>query len=80
MELPPEMAQMRALLDTLARGRRVATGPGPAVLGGSYARSAYRAQLLPCWATSRRQHLKGATATWRASLAGALVGRAGRSE
>lgn len=33
----------------------------PAVLGGSYARSAYRAQLLPLLGDPQAQHLVGAT-------------------
>jgi hypothetical protein len=33
----------------------------PAVLGGSYARASYRAQLLPLLGDPQAQHLSGAT-------------------
>ena len=64
MSLPPEMDQLQALL-----GRWLeAGGEGgqardlrPAVLGGSYARAAYRAQLLPLLGDPQAQHLAGAT-------------------
>lgn len=61
MELPPEMAQMRALLDTWRAAGEMQQDLAPAVLGGSYARSAYRAQLLPLLGDKQAQHLKGAT-------------------
>jgi hypothetical protein len=61
MELPPDMAQMRALLDTWRAAGEMQQDLAPAVLGGSYARSAYRAQLLPLLGDSQARHLKGAT-------------------
>ena len=79
MELPPEMAQMRALLDTWRAAGELQQDLAPAVLGGSYARSAYQAAAAPAGrqagAALGRHGRHGAPA-----LAGALVGRAGRSE
>ncbi len=61
LSLPPEMDELQALL-----GRWQAAGfseqdLAPAVLGGSYARAAYRAQLLPLLGDPQAQHLSGAT-------------------
>jgi hypothetical protein len=52
---------MRALLDTWRAAGEKQRELGPAVLGGSYARSAYRAQLLPLLGDTQARHLKGAT-------------------
>ncbi|WP_431262821.1 hypothetical protein ACQ859_22385 [Roseateles chitinivorans] len=61
MSLPPEMNQLQALLG-LWTGDSVQTNDlRPAVLGGSYARAAYRAQLLPLLGDVQAQHLAGAT-------------------
>lgn len=61
MSLPPEMAQLQALLGQWT-GAGVSTSDlRPAVLGGSYARAAYRAQLLPLLGDPQAQHLAGAT-------------------
>lgn len=60
-ELPPEMAQMQTLLQTWAAAGLTAHDVAPAVLGGSYARAAYRAQLLPLLGDEQARHLKGAT-------------------
>ncbi len=61
MSLPPEMGQLQALLGRWG-GEGVQTNDlRPAVLGGSYARAAYRAQLLPLLGDPQAQHLAGAT-------------------
>lgn len=61
MSLPPEMNQLQALLG-LWTGDSVQTNDlRPAVLGGSYARAVYRAQLLPLLGDVQAQHLAGAT-------------------
>lgn len=61
MSLPPEMAQLQALLGTWLDKGSQREDLRPAVLGGSYARAAYRAQLLPLLGDPQAQHLAGAT-------------------
>ena len=61
MSLPPEMALMQALLSRWSADGEVEKNLAPAVLGGSYARAAYRAQLLPLLGDPQAQHLTGAT-------------------
>jgi len=61
MSLPPEMTQMQALLARWQVAGEVEQDLAPAVLGGSYARAAYRAQLLPLLGDPQAQHLQGAT-------------------
>lgn len=61
MSLPPEMTQMQALLGRWTEQGEVEQDLAPAVLGGSYARAAYRAQLLPLLGDAQAQHLQGAT-------------------
>ena len=61
MSLPPEMAQMQALLNGWTAQGLQQHDLAPAVLGGSYARAAYRAQLLPLLGDPQAQHLQGAT-------------------
>ncbi|MGN6826752.1 hypothetical protein [Paucibacter sp. M5-1] len=65
LSLPPEMGELQALLTRwLAAGepgQALEQDVAPAVLGGSYARSAYRAQLLPLLGDPQAQHLSGAT-------------------
>jgi hypothetical protein len=61
MSLPPEMGQMRALLDRWAAEGELECDLSPAVLGGSYARASYRAQLLPLLGDEQARHLQGAT-------------------
>jgi hypothetical protein len=61
MSLPPEMTQMQALLARWQAAGEVEQDLAPAVLGGSYARAAYRAQLLPLLGDPQAQHLQGAT-------------------
>ena len=62
LQLPPEMGQMQALLNAwTAAGTTEPQDLAPAVLGGSYARAAYRAQLLPLLGDPQARHLKGAT-------------------
>lgn len=61
MSLPPEMGLLQAMLGRWT-GDGVSTNDlRPAVLGGSYARAAYRAQLLPLLGDPQAQHLAGAT-------------------
>ncbi len=61
MSLPPEMGLMQALLTRWAEAGELEQDLAPAVLGGSYALSAYRAQLLPLLGDPQAQHLSGAT-------------------
>ena len=61
MQLPPDMDQMQALLTAWAAAGATERDLMPAVLGGSYARAAYRAQLLPLLGDAQARHLKGAT-------------------
>ncbi|MET0517970.1 MAG: hypothetical protein ABW005_03940 [Burkholderiaceae bacterium] len=65
LSLPPEMGELQQLLgrwlDAGAPGEHIEQDLSPAVLGGSYARSAYRAQLLPLLGDPQAQHLSGAT-------------------
>jgi hypothetical protein len=55
------MGQMQTLLDTWREAGHASHDLAPAVLGGSYARSAYRAQLLPLLGDAQARHLQGAT-------------------
>ena len=61
MQLPPDMDQMQALLTAWAAADPVDHDLAPAILGDSYARAAYRAQLLPLLGDAQARHLKGAT-------------------
>ncbi|WP_198937840.1 hypothetical protein [Pelomonas sp. KK5] len=61
MSLPPEMDIMQALLGRWTESGEVVQDLAPAVLGGSYARASYRAQLLPLLGDPQAQHLAGAT-------------------
>lgn len=61
LSLPPEMALMQQLLNRWSGEGHPEQDLAPAVLGGSYARSAYRAQLLPLLGDPQAQHLAGAT-------------------
>ena len=61
MSLPPEMAELQALLGQWQGRGSAQEDLRPAVLGGSYARAAYRAQLLPLLGDPQAQHLAGAT-------------------
>ncbi|WP_343628892.1 hypothetical protein [Roseateles sp.] len=61
MSLPPEMNQLQALLGRWSSDSVPMNDLRPAVLGGSYARAAYRAQLLPLLGDPQAQHLAGAT-------------------
>jgi hypothetical protein len=61
MQLPPDMDQMQALLTAWAAAEPVEHDLAPAILGDSYARAAYRAQLLPLLGDAQARHLKGAT-------------------
>jgi len=61
MSLPPEMGVMQALLARWTEAGEIEQDLAPAVLGGSYARASYRAQLLPLLGDAQAQHLSGAT-------------------
>jgi len=61
MSLPPEMDVLQGLLSSWHGEGRGEQDLTPAVLGGSYARAAYRAQLLPLLGDPQAQHLAGAT-------------------
>jgi len=61
MSLPPEMGVMQTLLNRWAAAGEVEQSLAPAVLGGSYARASYRAQLLPLLGDEQARHLAGAT-------------------
>ncbi|MFT7723696.1 MAG: hypothetical protein QM788_12855 [Roseateles sp.] len=61
LSLPPELGALQALLDGWTAEGRAAQPVAPAVLGGSYASAAYRAQLLPLLGDPQARHLKGAT-------------------
>lgn len=66
LSLPPELDALQALLNgwtaqAAAAGVAAPQAVGPAVLGGSYAAAAYRAQLLPLLGDAQARHLKGAT-------------------
>jgi len=61
MSLPPEMGLMQELLARWTAAGEVEQDLAPAVLGGSYARASYRAQLLPLLGDPQAQHLTGAT-------------------
>ncbi|MGQ3091881.1 MAG: hypothetical protein ACT6RP_00360 [Roseateles sp.] len=61
MSLPPEMGLMQQLLNGWTEAGLTEQPVAPAVLGGSYARAAYRAQLLPLLGDEQARHLQGAT-------------------
>ncbi|ALV08006.1 hypothetical protein [Roseateles depolymerans] len=61
MSLPPDMGELQTLLGTWNQAGISMNDLRPAVLGGSYARAAYRAQLLPLLGDPQAQHLAGAT-------------------
>jgi hypothetical protein len=61
LSLPPELGALQALLDGWTAEGRGSQPVAPAVLGGSYASAAYRAQLLPLLGDMQARHLKGAT-------------------
>ena len=61
MSLPPEMGLMQVLLSGWTEAGLTEQPVAPAVLGGSYARAAYRAQLLPLLGDEQARHLQGAT-------------------
>lgn len=61
MSLPPEMGIMQALLNRWSAEGELECDLSPAVLGGSYARASYRAQLLPLLGDEQARHLQGAT-------------------
>ncbi len=61
LSLPPELGAMQALLNRWTGEGLGAQPVAPAVLGGSYASAAYRAQLLPLLGDVQARHLKGAT-------------------
>jgi hypothetical protein len=61
MSLPPEMGLMQQLLARWSAAGEIEQDLAPAVLGGSYARASYRAQLLPLLGDPQAQHLSGAT-------------------
>lgn len=61
MSLPPEMGLMQLLLNGWTEAGLTEQPVAPAVLGGSYARAAYRAQLLPLLGDEQARHLQGAT-------------------
>jgi len=61
LSLPPEMDELQALLGRWTEAGHAQQDLSPAVLGGSYARAAYRAQLLPLLGDPQAQHLSGAT-------------------
>ncbi|MDT8998103.1 hypothetical protein RQP53_02315 [Paucibacter sp. APW11] len=61
LSLPPEMGLLQQLLTRWTEQGEVEQDLSPAVLGGSYARAAYRAQLLPLLGDAQAQHLQGAT-------------------
>ncbi|WP_195797235.1 hypothetical protein [Roseateles sp. DAIF2] len=61
LSLPPEMDELQALLGIWTEAGHAQQDLAPAVLGGSYARAAYRAQLLPLLGDPQAQHLSGAT-------------------
>ena len=61
LSLPPEMGVLQQLLTRWSEQGELEQDLSPAVLGGSYARAAYRAQLLPLLGDPQAQHLQGAT-------------------
>jgi len=61
LSLPPEMAALQTLLQQWSGAGHAEQDLSPAVLGGSYARASYRAQLLPLLGDVQAQHLQGAT-------------------
>ena len=61
LSLPPELGALQALLDAWTAEGRGTQPVAAAVLGGSYASAAYRAQLLPLLGDPHARHLKGAT-------------------
>ena len=61
LSLPPELGALQALLNGWTADGLGSQPVAPAVLGGSYASAAYRAQLLPLLGDPQARHLKGAT-------------------
>lgn len=61
LSLPPELGALQLLLNGWTSEGRGTQPVAPAVLGGSYASAAYRAQLLPLLGDPQARHLKGAT-------------------
>jgi len=61
LSLPPEMDELQALLGRWHEAGHAEQNLAPAVLGGSYARAAYRAQLLPLLGDAQAQQLSCAT-------------------
>ena len=61
LSLPAELGALQALLDGWTAEGRGTQPVAPAVLGGSYASAAYRAQLLPLLGDPQSRHLKGAS-------------------
>lgn len=61
LSLPAELGALQLLLHGWTAEGRGAQPVAPAVLGGSYASAAYRAQLLPLLGDPQARHLKGAT-------------------
>lgn len=61
LSLPPELDALQVLLNGWTAAGQGTQPVGPAVLGGSYASAAYRAQLLPLLGDVQARHLKGAT-------------------
>ena len=61
LSLPPELSELQALLDTWTAAGLGTQPVAVAVLGGSYASAAYRAQLLPLLGDPQARHLSGAT-------------------
>jgi hypothetical protein len=61
LSLPAELGALQALLDGWTLEGRGTQPVAPAVLGGSYASAAYRAQLLPLLGDPQARHLKGTT-------------------
>lgn len=61
LSLPPELGALQTLLRGWTAQGHGTQSVAPAVLGGSYASAAYRAQLLPLLGDAQARHLKGAT-------------------
>lgn len=60
LSLPAELGALQRLLDGWTADGLGTQPVAPAVLGGSYASAAYRAQLLPLLGDPQARHLKGA--------------------
>ncbi|MBH9553076.1 hypothetical protein [Inhella gelatinilytica] len=73
-DFPPELGVLRALLERWRDDPQPERPLAPAVLGGGYAKAAYRAQLLPLMGDPQSADLAGATGElarqpWRARFA-----------